>query len=91
MNRADEVTGMLSSYEAVDAATHLLGRLIGEGQAQDVSGIDTKYVDQIGIPVGKHTRLAGACPGNYSYSSFGCLHGFQLSVVESSQFHIYVL
>jgi hypothetical protein len=87
--RADEVTGMLSTDEMVDTVTHLLSCLVGEGQTQDVAGIDAEYVDQIGIPIGKPTRLAGSCASDDPYFSFGSLDSLQLFIIQSSQFHIF--
>ena len=62
-----------------------------KGQAEDITRIDSKHIDKIGVPVCKHACLARACSSNNPYSAFRSLHGLQLFVVQSSQFHIYIL
>ena len=80
---------MLPADESVDAVSHLLCRLIGECQAQNIAGVDAKHVDKIGVPVCKHASLTRSGSGDDSYSSFCSLYGFHLSVVQSSEFHVY--
>jgi hypothetical protein len=41
-------------------ALHLVGRLVGERDGQDLEGRDALLLDQVRHPVGQHPRLAGA-------------------------------
>ena len=58
MDGADEVVVVAAAHQLVDALTHLLCRLVGEGEAEDVGRIDTQHVDQIGIAAGERLGLA---------------------------------
>ena len=47
-----------------DPVLHLTGRLIGEGDGQDLPGGGIAAGDEVGDPAGEHSRLTGSGPGH---------------------------
>ena len=48
----------------MDPLAHLVGRLVGKGDAQNIAGQDAHLVDQISEPVRQSPGLTGARPGD---------------------------
>lgn len=59
-----DVAGVVVPGQGMDALAHLVGCLVGEGDAQDVARQDAQLVHQVGEAVGQRPGLAGARPGD---------------------------
>ena len=57
-----DIPRVVVAGEGVDALAHLVGRLVGEGHAENAAGEDAQVVDQVGEPVGEGPGLPGARP-----------------------------
>ena len=77
---APDATG-IDGDELLDAAQHLAGSLVGEGQQQDVLRIDA-ILDEPRHAVGEGARLAAAGAGDDQQRSLAGHHHFELLGVE---------
>ena len=91
MDGADEVVVVATAHEAMDTLSHLLCRLVGEGEAEDVGRIDTQHVDQIGIAAGERLGLARPRSGHYADSPLGGLYCFALPTVQAADVVVHFL
>ena len=80
-----DVAGVLVADHVVDAPAHLVGGLVGEGDAQDVAGEDAELLHQIGEAAGQGARLAAAGPGQHADEALRLRDGFPLGLVQSVQ------
>ena len=64
---------------------HLLGRLVGEGDGQDLVGAEALLSDQIGDAVRQGSRLAGARAGDDQDGPFGVKDRLSLNGVQPLQ------
>ena len=71
--------------QPLDALAHLLGRLVGEGDRQDLARLRLVGVDQVGDAVGEHARLAGARPREDQQRPLAVRHRLPLGLVEALQ------
>ncbi len=71
--------------QLLDALAHLAGRLVGEGDRQDLAGLHAAGAEQVGDPVGEHPGLAGAGAGHDQQRRAGVQHGLALRVVHALQ------
>ena len=76
----DSLTG--PAQDLVHAVPHLAGGLVGEGDRQDIPGIDLAFVDQVCDPVGDHPGLAAAGAGQDQDRTFCLEAGLLLLPVE---------
>ena len=67
---------------ALDALFHLVRRLVGERDCQDVVRIDMLFADQIGDAIGQHPCLAAARACEHQHRPLGVQHRFELFFVE---------
>ena len=65
MERRDRRVRVAVRHELVDADRHLLGRLVGERQGQDLRRLRTPRRDEPGDPPGDDLGLAGAGAGDH--------------------------
>ena len=79
------VARILIADQVVDAAAHLVGSLVGKGDAQDVPGQDAQFLYQIGKAPGEGTGLAAAGAGQHAYESLGLRHRLFLGLVQALQ------
>lgn len=82
MDGADEVVDRSAVDHPRDAPFHLLGGLVGEGEAEDIAGGYAEFVDKESVAVCEHARLARTGSGHYTHPPFRCLHGLLLTLVE---------
>ena len=80
-----DVAGVIVPGELVDALAHLVGRLVGEGDAQDVPRQDAQLIDQVGEPVGQGPGLAGARPSDHPDKALGGGDRLTLGGIQFSQ------
>ena len=80
---ADEIVDTSAVDHAGDPLLHLLGGLVGKGQAEHIARRDTNLIDQKGESMGEHAGLAGAGARHYPDAPFGGLHGPQLVRIQS--------
>ncbi len=64
---------------------HLAGRLVGERDGEDLTGLDVPMSEQVGDPVGQHPGLARAGPGHDQHWRSGVLDRGPLLRVEPVQ------
>ena len=62
-----------------DTAPHLRGRLVGEGEAEDVRRVYAQHVDDVGVAVGEGLGLARPCARHHAYAALGGLYGLLLA------------
>ena len=72
----------LIAGEALDPVPHLAGRLVGEGNGQDLVGEDAALLQQPRDPVSQDPGLARARPGDDEDRSLRGLDSPNLVVVE---------
>ena len=65
-----------------DALAHFLGRLVGEGDAQDLRGVGAPGRDQMGKAGGECGGLAGASACQHQHRAFGRQHSGALRRVQ---------
>ena len=75
----------LRPHEGGDPLLHLPGRFVGEGDRQDVPGVDPLLRKQISDPVGQHPRLSASRAGHDQHRPFRGLHRFSLGRIQSGQ------
>ena len=73
-------TVRLGTNEAVYPVPHFLGRLIREGDGQDLSRTDAE-LQHMGNAAGQGLRLSGPGAGHNEHRPFYLLHRFQLAVI----------
>jgi len=75
--------GCAFADQAVKARDHLLRGLVGEGDGEDVEGLNAAHADQIGDAVGEHASLARSWPGQDQHRAFDGLHGLGLGGIQA--------
>ena len=80
-----DVAGVVVAGEGMDALAHLGGGLVGKGDAEDVSGQDTRLLHQKGKAVGQGAGLAGTGAGDAPEHSLRRGDRLPLGVVEPGQ------
>lgn len=80
-----DVAGVVVPGELVDALAHFVGRLVGEGDAQDVPRQNPQLVHQEREAVGEGPGLAGACPSDNTHPSLGGDDGLPLRIIQFVQ------
>ena len=83
MDGADEVVVVPALYHLGDTAPHLRRGLVGEGEAEDVGGVDAQDVDDVGVTVGERLGLARTGTRDDADAAFGRFHGLPLAGVET--------
>ena len=67
---------------AGEPLAHLAGRLVGEGDRQDLTGVGDALLDQVRGAFGHYARLAGAGAGDHEQRAVGVQYGVALLGVE---------
>jgi hypothetical protein len=67
--------------KGLDALAHLAGGLVGEGDGEDVAGVDA-HAEQVGDAAGDDARLAAAGGGEDEQGPLGVEDGLALGLVE---------
>jgi hypothetical protein len=70
------------TQQALDAAAHFAGRLVGESHRQNAVRRDILHLAQPRQPVDEHARLAAAGTGQHQYRAYGSGDGGTLRVVQ---------
>ena len=73
--------GALVAHDLGHALLHLPCGLVGEGQGQDVPGVQARR-EKVGYLVGQDPGLARSCAGYHQRGAVAIGHGFALAVVE---------
>ena len=81
----------LIAHKAQYAPFHLLGCLVGEGEAEDVPGLQVVMYEQIGNLIREHTGLARPCARYDKLRSVAINHRLSLVVVELFEESLFVL
>ena len=89
MKGGDEHICPRSPQHGVHTFPHLSGRLVGEGDGQDLPGHDP-LIDQVGDPVGQDPGLSGAGSRQHQKGPLRMLHGLPLSVIQFHQHRIHL-
>ena len=76
-----ESAGLLVAHDLGHALLHLPCGLVGEGQGQDVPGVQARR-EKVGYLVGQDAGLARSCAGYHQRGAVAIGHGFALAVVE---------
>lgn len=86
-----DVSGVVVAGEGVDTLAHLGGRLVGEGDAEDVSRQDARFLHQKSEAAGQRPGLTRASSGNDPEYSFCGGHRLPLGLIEPCQqiMHVY--
>ena len=71
--------------EGADAAAHLAGGLVGEGDGEDLVGAHAAHADEVGDAVGEHARLARAGAGQDEQRALEVGHGLALRLVQAAR------
>ena len=74
----------LAGHESLDALAHFLGRLVGEGDGQDLIRPDP-LLDEVSDAPRDDARLAAAGPGQDEQRTIGVQHGFALGWCQIGQ------
>jgi len=82
MEGADPQRCARDAEQALDAAAHLPGRLVGEGHGEDPVRRDTLGLDEPRDAVRQHARLAAARSGQHQHRTERGRHGGALRVVQ---------
>ena len=75
----------LKSCQFFDAVLHFARRLVGKGEGKNVESIHSFGIDEVGNPVGQHSRLARTCTRNDHHGAFCmfyCLSLFGIKFLE---------
>ena len=80
---ADEVVVVAAVDHAGDALPHFRGRLVGEGQAEDVRRVDAQDIDDVGVAVGQGLGLARPGAGDDADAPLRGAHRLSLPAVET--------
>jgi hypothetical protein len=80
---ADPERAARMTEQPLDAAAHLRGRLVGEGDRKDAVRRDAFHLDQPGYAVHQHARLAAAGAGQHQRGAKRCGHRLALRVVQT--------
>ena len=78
VDRGHEVAYAPAGREVRDAGAHLLRRLVGEGEAEDVGLGHAQRGREVGVTGDEGARLAGAGTRDHTDVAFGGLYGAQL-------------
>ena len=85
MEGVDRRVGLAVGHEHVDASLHLLRRVVGEGQRQDLARHGTLGRDQPGGASSHDLRLARAGSGEHERRSRPVSHGTPLFAIQAAQ------
>ena len=85
VERGDRGVRVAVRHELVDADRHLLGRLVGEREREDLGRLGTPRGDQPGDPAGDDLGLAGPGAGDDEERAAAMRHRPQLVGVESAE------
>ena len=85
MERADRGVRVAIRDELVDADRHLLGRLVREGQGEDLGRLRPTGRDEPGDAARDDLGLAGACAGHHEERPGAVGHGAELVRIESAE------
>ena len=77
-----DVTRVVVPGEVVDTLAHLVGRLVGKGDAENVARHNTQLVHQKGKTVRQGPGLSGTGPGDDTHKAFRGAHGFPLGRIQ---------
>ena len=88
MDGTYEICGVLSADQSADPVSHLLGGLVGECKAQNISRVNAEFVDKVCISVCQYPCLSRSRSCNDPDPAFGRLYRFCLLVIQSSEFHV---
>ena len=80
-----DVPGVAVPDQRADALPHLARRLIGEGDAENVSGQDAELIYKIGKAAGERAGLARAGARNHTDKALGRRDRLALRRVQSVQ------
>ena len=78
----DQILAALFSDQGSHTLLHLAGRLVGEGDRQDVLRRHILVEEEMGDPIGNHPGLAGAGAGQHQERPFGVLYRLKLAGVH---------
>ncbi len=79
---ANEVVHASAVNHCRYAPFHLLSGLVGESEAEDISGVYPYFVYEKRITMSEHTSLSRPCARHNSYASFSGLYGLLLLLVK---------
>ena len=85
MERRDPHRPAVDVQQALDALAHLGGRLVGEGDGDDLVRTRQSLGDQIGDAMGDHPGLARAGAGKDQQRAFGVTNRVLLLCVEGGE------
>jgi hypothetical protein len=71
-----------AAEHAFEAALHLVGRLVCEGDGEDLLWLHAAGGDEVGDPVRQDARLARACAGDHEHGSLGGEHRLALGGIQ---------
>ena len=80
-----DIAGVIISGQGVDPLAHLICRLVGKGDAEDIAGQDAQLIYQKRKAVGKGPGLAGAGAGNHADKSFCRSNRFPLGRIQITE------
>ncbi len=75
------------AHQLFDPLLHLAGRLVGEGDRQQLAGVDPPLLNQVGDTVGDHPGLARAGAGQQQQGAFGVANRGKLFLVQGGKVH----
>ena len=80
-----DIPGVVVPGELMDTLAHLIGGLVGKGDAEDVARQDAQLVDQIGKAFRKGARLARSRAGDDADKALGGRDRLPLGSVQALQ------
>ena len=78
-----------SLQQTLHPETHFLGRLVGEGDPQDLSGMASPPVDQVGDLAGDDPCLSASGAGHHEHGTIGGGDGQLLPVIQSIEVFVH--
>ncbi|GAB4447641.1 MAG: hypothetical protein OHK0015_51870 [Chloroflexi bacterium OHK40] len=85
VERTGDKAASPATEQGPQALAHLLRGFVGEGEREDLAGLGTVVVDQVGDAQGEHTRFAAAGTGSYEHGANRRGNGGALLGVERTE------
>ena len=81
-----DIAGVVVAGQVVDALAHLIGGLVGKGDAQDVAGQNAQLIHQVGKPPGEGPGFARPGAGDDPDEALRGGDGLPLGPVQVQQY-----
>ena len=80
-----DIARIVVTSQLMNAAAHLIGRLVGKRYAKNIAGQDAQFLDQISKPMRQCSGLARTSTGNNPHEAFRRRDRLPLRIIQSGQ------